>query len=199
MASRSGCDLVIALCLGEWLDGCARACAPDGYSTQERLHAVFMHSACTHPGVDWRMKLENQRGAVLATELKNNANKLAKWTAGALVRCHMQGSRDFPRVWRGSVHAARASPRPGRCHTAGPYWPPCLPQTLSRASMHHACLACSAGRNSKSHMRCHAADWTCPQARRIMPCWGGAAGPRVRVAERARPLFVRARRWRVRT
>jgi hypothetical protein len=36
-------------------------------------------------GVDWRQKLENQRGAVLATELKNNANKLAKWTAGALV------------------------------------------------------------------------------------------------------------------
>jgi Eukaryotic translation initiation factor 3 subunit 7 (eIF-3) len=36
-------------------------------------------------GVDWRQKIENQRGAVLATELKNNANKLAKWTAGALV------------------------------------------------------------------------------------------------------------------
>jgi translation initiation factor 3 subunit D len=26
--------------------------------------------------VDWRQKLENQRGAVLATELKNNANKM---------------------------------------------------------------------------------------------------------------------------
>eukprot|EP00884_Botryococcus_braunii_P013268 jgi/Botrbrau1/21942/Bobra.0249s0065.1 len=36
-------------------------------------------------GVDWRQKLETQRGAVLATELKNNANKLAKWTAGALI------------------------------------------------------------------------------------------------------------------
>ena len=36
-------------------------------------------------GVDWRQKLENQRGAVLATELKNNANKLARWTAAALV------------------------------------------------------------------------------------------------------------------
>ena len=29
--------------------------------------------------------MENQRGAVLATELKNNANKLAKWTAAALI------------------------------------------------------------------------------------------------------------------
>ncbi|XP_074573957.1 eukaryotic translation initiation factor 3 subunit D-like [Curcuma longa] len=38
-----------------------------------------------HTGVDWRQKLETQRGAVLATELKNNANKLAKWTAQALL------------------------------------------------------------------------------------------------------------------
>ena len=36
-------------------------------------------------GVDWRQKIENQRGAVLATELKNNANKLARWTSAALV------------------------------------------------------------------------------------------------------------------
>eukprot|EP00899_Mesostigma_viride_P010870 jgi/Mesvir1/19785/Mv13081-RA.2 len=36
-------------------------------------------------GVDWRQKLETQRGAVLATELKNNANKLAKWTVQALL------------------------------------------------------------------------------------------------------------------
>lgn len=40
---------------------------------------------CAFSGVDWRQKLENQRGAVLATELKNNANKLAKWTAAALI------------------------------------------------------------------------------------------------------------------
>ncbi|BFG27788.1 hypothetical protein CerSpe_140630 [Prunus speciosa] len=38
-----------------------------------------------YSGVDWRQKLETQRGAVLATELKNNANKLAKWTAQALL------------------------------------------------------------------------------------------------------------------
>lgn len=38
-----------------------------------------------YSGVDWRQKLETQRGAILATELKNNANKLAKWTAQALL------------------------------------------------------------------------------------------------------------------
>ncbi|CAI6000084.1 unnamed protein product [Closterium sp. NIES-64] len=36
-------------------------------------------------GVDWRAKIDNQRGAVLATELKNNSNKLAKWTVQALL------------------------------------------------------------------------------------------------------------------
>eukprot|EP00126_Sphaerothecum_destruens_P004710 Sdes_comp18344_c0_seq1m8089 len=35
--------------------------------------------------VDWRQKLDSQKGAVLATELKNNSNKLAKWTAQALL------------------------------------------------------------------------------------------------------------------
>ena len=36
-------------------------------------------------GVDWRAKLDNQRGAVLATELKNNSCKLAKWTVCSLL------------------------------------------------------------------------------------------------------------------
>jgi len=36
-------------------------------------------------GLDWRQKLDSQRGAVLATELKNNSNKLARWTAQALL------------------------------------------------------------------------------------------------------------------
>ncbi|KAL7617861.1 eukaryotic translation initiation factor 3 subunit D [Lactuca sativa] len=38
-----------------------------------------------YSGVDWRRKLDTQRGAVLATELKNNANKIAKWTAQAIL------------------------------------------------------------------------------------------------------------------
>lgn len=36
-------------------------------------------------GVDWRKMIDSQRGAVLATELKNNSNKLATWTAQALL------------------------------------------------------------------------------------------------------------------
>ena len=38
------------------------------------------------PGaIDWRRKLDVQRGAVLANELKNNACKLAKWTVQSLL------------------------------------------------------------------------------------------------------------------
>jgi len=36
-------------------------------------------------GEDFRSKLEQQRGALLATEMKNNAFKLAKWTCQALL------------------------------------------------------------------------------------------------------------------
>ena len=35
--------------------------------------------------VDWRQKLDTQRGAVLANELKNNACKLAKWTVQSIL------------------------------------------------------------------------------------------------------------------
>ena len=34
-------------------------------------------------GVDWRRKLDTQRGGVLANELKNNSNKLGRWTAAS--------------------------------------------------------------------------------------------------------------------
>ncbi|GFS41868.1 eukaryotic translation initiation factor 3 subunit D [Nephila pilipes] len=35
--------------------------------------------------IDWRQKIDTQRGAVLANELKNNSCKLAKWTVQALL------------------------------------------------------------------------------------------------------------------
>lgn len=36
-------------------------------------------------GIEWRQKIDQQRGAVLATELKNNSAKLAKWTAQSVI------------------------------------------------------------------------------------------------------------------
>lgn len=40
--------------------------------------------------MSWRQKLDSQRGAILATELKNNACKLARWTVGAMLAGSMQ-------------------------------------------------------------------------------------------------------------
>lgn len=37
------------------------------------------------PTMNWRQKLDSQRGAVLATELKNNGFKVARWTMSALM------------------------------------------------------------------------------------------------------------------
>ncbi|KAI8817732.1 eukaryotic translation initiation factor 3 subunit D [Fimicolochytrium jonesii] len=34
---------------------------------------------------DWRQKLDSQRGAVMATEIKNNGNKLARWTTESIL------------------------------------------------------------------------------------------------------------------
>ena len=48
-----------------------------------RLYALNEADSKLSGGIDWRQKLESQRGAVLATELKNNSNKLAKWTIQA--------------------------------------------------------------------------------------------------------------------
>lgn len=36
-------------------------------------------------GVEWRQKIDTQFGAVLATELKNNSSKFAKWTAQSVL------------------------------------------------------------------------------------------------------------------
>mmetsp|Transcript_38000 Transcript_38000/g.49199 ORF Transcript_38000/g.49199 Transcript_38000/m.49199 type:complete len:574 (+) Transcript_38000:24-1745(+) len=36
-------------------------------------------------GIEWKQKIDQQKGAVLATELKNNSCKLAKWTAQSVI------------------------------------------------------------------------------------------------------------------
>jgi translation initiation factor 3 subunit D len=36
-------------------------------------------------GVEWRQKIDQQRGAILATELKNNSFKLGKWAAQSIL------------------------------------------------------------------------------------------------------------------
>ena len=43
------------------------------------------NNAANAKSTSWRDKIDSQRGTVLATELKNNAHKIAKWTAQSLL------------------------------------------------------------------------------------------------------------------
>lgn len=53
---------------------------PNGEMQYHNIKTLNQWDPKSCGGVDWRAKLDNQRGAVLATELKNNSCKLAKWT-----------------------------------------------------------------------------------------------------------------------
>ena len=84
--------------------------------------------------MDWRQKIENQRGAVLATELKNNANKLARWTSAALV-----AGVDVIKLG----YVARAHPRDRHHHvilsTQVGVAPPCAPPPHTKNILQPRC------------------------------------------------------------
>lgn len=97
--------------LGEGVEVVVR-CELDAAIKQKGSEQVLMVRALNEydsrvSGSDYRQKLENQRGAVIATELKNNANKIAKWTAQALL-----GEQDLMKL--GFV--SRSHPRSNAAH-----------------------------------------------------------------------------------
>lgn len=63
----------------------ANMVTPNGELCRINVKALNEWDSRNCNGVDWRRKLDSQRGAVLATELKNNSCKLAKWTMSALL------------------------------------------------------------------------------------------------------------------
>jgi len=73
---------VKVLCRGE-IDGVMKG--KQNEDNFVRLYALNEIDPKLTGGIDWRQKLDSQRGAVLATELKNNSNKLAKWTLQAML------------------------------------------------------------------------------------------------------------------
>ncbi|VDM38565.1 unnamed protein product [Toxocara canis] len=58
---------------------------PNGDTQTLTIKAFNEWDSRLSSGVDWRSKLDAQKGAVLATELQNNSCKLAKWTLQALL------------------------------------------------------------------------------------------------------------------
>jgi translation initiation factor 3 subunit D len=53
--------------------------------TSNQLLSVKALNEYQNNGIDWKTKLSSQRGAIIAAELKNNNNKLSKWTQQALL------------------------------------------------------------------------------------------------------------------
>lgn len=62
---------------------------PTGGADQQLVVKALNEFDSKAPGsgnaLDWRSKLASQRGAVLATEMKNNSSKLARWTTQAIL------------------------------------------------------------------------------------------------------------------
>ena len=56
---------------------------PHRHTHTNHLYLSSQHSGGNH--VDWRKNLDRQRGAVFATELKNNSCKIAKWVLAAML------------------------------------------------------------------------------------------------------------------
>jgi len=60
--------------------------ASQGAADKEiNVYALNEYDSKLTGNVDWKQKLDNQRGAVMANELKNNAAKIARWTAQSLM------------------------------------------------------------------------------------------------------------------
>lgn len=57
----------------------------DQYMTIKALNEFDNKAQGSGGALDWRTKLASQRGAVLATEMKNNSCKLARWTTQSIL------------------------------------------------------------------------------------------------------------------
>jgi translation initiation factor 3 subunit D len=57
----------------------------DQYMTIKALNEFDNKAQGAGGALDWRSKLASQRGAVLATEMKNNSCKLARWTVQSIL------------------------------------------------------------------------------------------------------------------
>ena len=76
-------DTPLVLIVRTEVDGVLKsATGEDQFVTIKALNEFDSKS---HAAIDWRSKLDSQRGAVVATEMKNNACKLARWAIQSIL------------------------------------------------------------------------------------------------------------------
>ncbi|TRM67824.1 eukaryotic translation initiation factor 3 subunit D [Schizophyllum amplum] len=78
-----------------------------GLATIRALNEFDPRSQGAGGAPDWRAKLDSQRGAVVATEMKNNSAKLAKWTVQSIL-----AGADLLKIG----YVSRANPRDNSRH-----------------------------------------------------------------------------------
>lgn len=68
-----------------YLPGTGNPLEGHGLTTIRALNEFDPRAPGAGGAPDWRLKLDSQRGAVVATEMKNNSCKLAKWTVQSVL------------------------------------------------------------------------------------------------------------------
>lgn len=87
---------------------CEVDCALEAGGRTQLVQVRALNETEPRPGMDWKQKLDQQRGTILATEIKNNANKVTKWVTQAILA-------DVDQIKVGYV--ARLRPRDNVAHT----------------------------------------------------------------------------------
>ncbi|KAK9711588.1 hypothetical protein K7432_007736 [Basidiobolus ranarum] len=67
------------------VDGVAKTGNTESFLTIKALNEFDSRAPGSGGALDWRQKLDTQRGAVVATEMKNNGSKLARWVLQAVL------------------------------------------------------------------------------------------------------------------
>ncbi|SCV72695.1 BQ2448_4232 [Microbotryum intermedium] len=84
------------------------------YITIKTLNEFDSRAQGSGGAPDWRSKLDSQRGAVVATEMKNNSSKLARWAVSSILAGAEQMKMGY---------VSRANPRESSRHTIlGTQW-----------------------------------------------------------------------------
>ncbi|ORX88426.1 translation initiation factor eIF-3, subunit D [Basidiobolus meristosporus CBS 931.73] len=67
------------------VDGYSKVGNTDAFVTIKALNEFDSRAPGSGGALDWRQKLDTQRGAIVATEMKNNGSKLARWALQAVL------------------------------------------------------------------------------------------------------------------
>ena len=95
---------------------------------------TFNQAVLSASDVDWKRKLEHQSAAVLAMEVKNNSNRVARWTLSALLAgCDLMKARLHSSRYRASLRACSLYSHVLLLNTNVPTSLACTPSLLAGA------------------------------------------------------------------